>query len=188
MRVVAGSARGRRLSAPEGTDVRPTTDRVREAVFNALGSLDAVTGARVLDLFAGTGALGIEALSRGARSAVFVETDRSAHSAVLANLDATGLAGAAEAVRADAIDFLRSGPGLFDVVLLDPPYRTTDWDTLLAAVEAIVGPDGVVVVESDREVTVPATWRVERRKRYGSTFVVIARPPASHRPSQPEPR
>jgi 16S rRNA (guanine966-N2)-methyltransferase len=168
--------------------VRPTTDRVREAVFNALGSLDAVAGARVLDLFAGSGALGIEALSRGAGTVVFVEVDRSAHAAVVANLEATGLDATAEVVRADAAQFLRSAPGHFDLVLLDPPYRTTEWEPLLAALEAVVTPETVVVVESDHEVALPPTWRVERRKRYGSTFVAIARPPASHRPSPPEPR
>ncbi len=188
MRVVAGSARGLRLSAPAGTDVRPTSDRVREAVFNALGSLEAVEGARVLDLFAGSGALGIEALSRGARAAVLVDRDRGAVDVVRRNLATTGLATQAEVVRADALAFLRDGRPAFDLVLLDPPYRFSDWDALLEALAGAVTPDTVVVIESDRDVEAPFGWRVERRKRYGSTFVTIVRPPESRRPSQPEPR
>jgi 16S rRNA (guanine966-N2)-methyltransferase len=160
---------------------------VRESVFNALGSLGAIEGTRVLDLFAGSGALGIEALSRGAASAVFVEQDRLAVASVTANLDSTGLSGAAEVVRRDADRYLAAAPGSFDLVLLDPPYRFADWDELLAALEPAVAADAVVVIESDREVDLPGRWRVERRKRYSSTFIAIVRPPESHRPSQPEP-
>jgi 16S rRNA (guanine966-N2)-methyltransferase len=188
MRVVAGTARGRRITAPEGNDVRPTSDRVREALFNALGSLGAVEGATVLDLFAGSGALGIEALSRGADRAVFVDADRSARRAVAANLDVTGFSDRAEVVASDAFRYAGSAGTTFDLVLLDPPYRTTDWEVLLPAVEPILSAETVVVVESDHEVALPPTWRVERRRRYGSTFVAIARPPATHRPSQPEQR
>ena len=107
MRVVAGEARGRRLVAPEGTDTRPTLDRVREAVFNALASQDAIDGARVLDLFAGSGALGIEALSRGAAHATFVDTDRAARRVIDQNLAATGLADRAEVLGTDASTHLR---------------------------------------------------------------------------------
>lgn len=187
VRVVAGTARGRRLVAPKGSDVRPTTDRVREALFNALGSLDAVEGARVLDLFAGTGALGIEALSRGARHAVFVDRSRTARAAIEANLAATDLAGAAHVVVAEAEAYLGSGSGPFDLVLLDPPYGRAGWDDLLAATAGVAAPDAVVVAESEAEVAFPDGWRVERRKRYGSTFVAIARPPAGDRSSHPEP-
>jgi 16S rRNA (guanine(966)-N(2))-methyltransferase RsmD len=157
-------------------------------VFNALGSLDAVEAATVLDLFAGSGALGIEALSRGAARAVFVDADRSARKAVTANLESAGLAHQAEVVASDALAFAGSTTVTFDLVLLDPPYRTTDWEVLLPAVEPILTAETVVVAESDHEVVLPPTWRVERRKRYGSTFVAIARPPATHRPSQPEQR
>jgi 16S rRNA (guanine966-N2)-methyltransferase len=193
MRVVAGVARGRRLQAPPGTDVRPTSDRVREAVFNALGSLEAVDDAEVLDLFAGTGALGVEALSRGARRVVFVDRDRRALDVVRANLSATGLTQRAEVVRTDARAFLSgwdtdSAPSPFHLVLLDPPYGFDDWASLLRNVERVVSPDTLVVVESDREIPVPDGWRVERRKAYGSTFVVIARPPESRPPETTEPR
>ena len=125
MRVVSGEARGRRLVAPAGQDTRPTTDRVRESMFNALESLEAVAGATVLDLFAGSGALGIEALSRGAARCTFVEHDRAALAAVRANLEATGLAGRAEVVSGDAHRALTSFSAAgrrFDLALLDPPY------------------------------------------------------------------
>src|SRR5207247_7816272 len=106
MRVVAGSAKGRRLTAPPGRDVRPTSDRVREAVFSSLVSMDAVEGASVLDLFAGSGALGIEALSRGAATATFVDDDRVAVETVRANLAATGVGERASVVDEDALRFL----------------------------------------------------------------------------------
>ncbi len=186
MRVVAGEARGRRLVAPEGTDTRPTLDRVREAVFNALASQDAIDGARVLDLFAGSGALGIEALSRGAAHATFVDTDRAARRVIDQNLAATGLADRAEVLGTDASTHLRrvagepsaDAPGAYDLVLLDPPYATGDdaWAELLELVAA-VAPDAVVVVESDREVPVPGGWHALRSKRYGGTLVSVLMPP-----------
>lgn len=181
MRVVAGEAGGRRLAAPPGTDTRPTLDRVREALFNALGSLDAVEGARVLDLFAGSGALGIEALSRGAAHCTFVERSAAARRVVQANLDATGLADRARVVGGDARRHLAEASddpagGRFDLVLLDPPYATDDatWADLLAGV-GTVAPGAVAVVESDRPVPVPQGWHVLREKRYGDTLVHIVR-------------
>ena len=167
MRVVAGTAKGRRLVTPPGTDTRPTSDRVREAIFNALHSLDVVVGARVLDLFAGSGALGIEALSRGAIDAVFVDSSAKAIDAIRENLATTGLNGTV--VRADAH---RYDDGPFGLALVDPPYATTDaeWAHLLTHLQA-----DVVVVESDREVDLGARWEVLRTKRYGSTVVRIGR-------------
>jgi 16S rRNA (guanine966-N2)-methyltransferase len=183
VRVVAGEARGRRLVAPEGRDTRPTLDRVREAVFNALGSLGAVDGARVLDLYAGSGALGIEALSRGAAHTTFVDTDRAARQAIEQNLAATGLADRSEVVTADAVAHLRrhvEQTGLsYDLVLLDPPYATDDesWATLLGLVSS-VAPDAVVVVESDRSPPAPDGWHALREKRYGGTLVSVLRTPS----------
>jgi len=184
MRVVAGSARGRRLQVPPGTDVRPTSDRVREAVCNALGSLGVIDGARVLDLFAGTGALGIEALSRGAAEAVFVERDRVTAGVVRANLARCALEDRSRVVVRGATSFLaeHTGPP-FDLVFCDPPYAWTSWPTLLEALVGASGPDTLLVLESDRPVDLQPGWRVEREKRYGSTLVVFARPP-----SPPEPR
>jgi 16S rRNA (guanine966-N2)-methyltransferase len=169
VRVVAGVARGRRLDAPEGSGTRPTADRVREAMFNALGSLGVVEGVRVLDLFAGSGALGIEALSRGAASVTFVDSDARALATVRKNLDATGLAAGATVVRGDA---LRFDGGRFELALLDPPYAFDDaaWERLLITLDA-----DVAVLESDREVPVPEPWRLLRAKRYGGTVVSIVR-------------
>lgn len=182
MRVVAGTARGRRLEAPAGSAVRPTTDRVRESVFNSLGSFGLVADVRVLDLFAGTGALGIEALSRGARRAVFVERDRQAAASVRANLERTGLSDRADLVEADALEFVRrSVPDhqatAFDLILLDPPYAFDAWSELLDLVDAR-WPGACVVAESDREVAdevgvEPA--RLVTVRRYGTTVVTIFR-------------
>lgn len=179
MRVVAGSARGRRLSAPAGSGTRPTADRVRQATFNALDSRGAVTGSVVLDAFAGSGALGIEALSRGAERATFVERDRAARRVIEANLAATGLEGRARVVGDDALTHLASTGERFDLVLLDPPHATDAWPALLALVAARLADDGVVVVESDRPVVGSGTgegevgvgWSVIREKRYGGTVV-----------------
>lgn len=188
VRVVAGTARGRRLAAPPGTDVRPTSDRVREAVFNALGSLDALAGARVLDLFAGTGALGIEALSRGAAAATFVERDGRARRVVKDNLRATGLDRAADVVGDDASRFLRRQPAggdpRYQLVLLDPPYSFDDWSKLLDDLEAVVDPAGLVVIESGEAREAPTWAEMVRMRRYGSTVVTIVRrlPPTPTEP------
>ena len=177
MRVVAGSARGRRLVAPDGRDTRPTSDRVREAIFNALGSLDAVVDATVLDLFAGSGALGIEALSRGAARCTFVDSSRAAVDVVRANLDATALTPHADVVTADAFVHVRRHPSAVDLALVDPPYAFTDWDGLLEVV-----PAPLVVIESNRPVEPTEGWDVLRSHRYGTTVVTFAR-----RRSGPEP-
>lgn len=184
MRVVAGSSRGRRLVAPEGTSTRPTSDRVREAVFNALGSLDAIDGATVADLFAGTGALGIEALSRGAAHATFVERDRRALAALRANLDATGLGDRATVVAGDVerwVDDEVAAGRRVDVVLADPPYAYEGWASLLARVPATTA-----VVETDRAVDLGPAWVVVRTKWYGTTLVLIARRAAGGIRQRPE--
>ncbi len=160
--------------APKGTETRPTADRVRQATFNALESRGAVLGATVLDLFAGSGALGIEALSRGAAHVTFVDADRRAVDAVVANLAGTGIDDdptRAEVVRAEAADYLATHSGPWDLVLLDPPYATdaASWIELLDAIDA-----DMVVCESDREVDVGARWDVVRSARYGSTVVRVA--------------
>jgi 16S rRNA (guanine966-N2)-methyltransferase len=169
MRVVAGEAKGRRLAAPDGADTRPTSDRVREAIFNSLASMDALDDAKVLDLFAGSGALGIEALSRYAAHCTFVERARPALDAIRANLDVTGLSDRANVVVADAMTFVSQGKAAdFDLVLADPPYDFSQWEELL---------DGIttarVVAESNRTITPPEGWEVVREKRYGKTWVTF---------------
>lgn len=182
MRVVAGEAKGRRIDAPPGDVTRPTLDRVREALFNALGSLGAVEDVTVLDLFAGSGALGIEALSRGAASAVFVERSAAVRRVLDANLVATGLDDRAEVIPGAAASFLdrcarEDPPRRFDLVVLDPPYDTggEEWVDLLGSV-AVVASHGVVAIESDRAVPLPEPWHVLREKWYGGTLLVIASP------------
>jgi 16S rRNA (guanine966-N2)-methyltransferase len=171
MRVISGSVRNRRLVAPEGIGTRPTPERVREATFNALGSLGAVTDATVLDLFAGSGAMGIEALSRGAAHVTFVDQDRAARMAIDANLVATGLGASADVVPSTVERFVATaGERRWDVALLDPPYDYDGWPELLLDL-----PVDLAVMESDREVDPPFGWEVLRAKRYGKTHVVIAR-------------
>lgn len=172
MRVISGTARGRRLVAPEGPATRPTPDRVREATFNALGSLDAIVGATILDLFAGSGAMGIEALSRGATHATFVDRDRAARTAIEANLAATGLAAQATVI-ATTVDRLLAGVGerRWDLALVDPPYEH-DHEAWLVLVDRL--PVDLAVLESNRPVDVPFGWEILRSKRYGQTHVVIA--------------
>lgn len=172
MRVISGTARGRRLVAPEGSATRPTPDRVREATFNALGSLGVVVDATVLDLFAGSGALGIEALSRGARHATFVDEHAAARRAIEANLATCGLADLATVVRAPVERFVATcGAERWDLALIDPPYDYRD-DAWLDLLDAL--PADLAVLESNRPVEPPFGWEVLRSKRYGLTHVVIA--------------
>lgn len=164
--MVAGELRGRRIDAPTGTDTRPTTDKVREAVFNALFSLDLIRDAVVVDLYAGTGAMGIEAISRGAAKVTFVERDRTALRTLRANLDHLGLGGRTTVLAGDSRAL---APGLpADLVLADPPYGFDQWAELLAAVRA-----DFVVAEAEREVTPPPGWSAVRSKRYGRTWVTF---------------
>lgn len=172
MRIVAGTAGGRKLVVPQGETTRPTSERVREAIFNSLYSLDAIDGADVLDLFAGSGALGLEALSRGAAHATLVETDRNALNAIYDNIEALGFDSETRVVPGEGLSYLGRADG-HDLVLLDPPYGFDEWDTLIAGISnALAG--AVVVIESDREVVIPDSWEIHRVKRYGSTVVMLA--------------
>lgn len=173
MRVIAGAVRGRRLQAPPGDGTRPTPDRVREATFNALGSLGALVEATVLDLFAGSGAMGIEALSRGAAHATFVDSDRAAVRTIEGNLQVCGLADAATVVASPVARFLGgTGARRWDLALVDPPYAT-DHEGWLALLGDL--PADLAVLEAGHEVEPPFGWDVLRAKRYGGTHVVIAR-------------
>lgn len=173
MRIVAGTAGGRRLVVPTGDHTRPTADRVREAMFNALFSLDVIEDARVLDLFAGSGALGLEALSRGAASCVFVDNDRRALDAIRDNVETLGFDDVARVVPGDGTTALAT-LGVFDLVLLDPPYDFEEWPGLLAGLH-----DVVVVIESGRELDLPEGWETHRVRRYGSTVVTFATAPSA---------
>jgi 16S rRNA (guanine966-N2)-methyltransferase len=174
VRVIAGQWGGRRLQAPPGRSTRPTSDRVREALFSVLGAR--VDGARVLDLFAGSGALGLEALSRGAREATFVDSAPSALRAVRANLEALG--GAAEVVRSDARRFLVSasaGARQYDLIFLDPPYRLAArlGRELSEALPPVLAPGAVVVAESDRRTPLDIELPLHDERRYGDTLIRI---------------
>jgi 16S rRNA (guanine966-N2)-methyltransferase len=179
MRVIAGSAGGVRLAVPK-RGVRPTMDRVKAAIFSSLG--EAIIGARVLDLFAGTGALGIEALSRGAASAIFVEDDRQSAEAIEKNLAKTNLQG--RVCDQDVFDFLRqrSNAEKFQIIFADPPYEKTHrgeshTDTLLSneSLPQLLEPTGIFVLEKRPSETVSELklWRVIRRKSYGATEVLF---------------
>jgi len=178
MRVIAGRLGGRRLKAPAGRLTRPTSDRVREALFGALGELDE---ASVLDLFAGSGALGIEALSRGGERAVFVERDAPAVRILRENLAALGLGPAvAEVRRAEVLGALsraRTAKETYDLIFIDPPYRQApEWGPQLAAVlPPLLRPAARVVVESDRRAPLELELEIERERRYGDTMITIHR-------------
>ena len=176
MRVIAGSRKGHKLAAPRGRDTRPTSDRVRENIFNLVGPVDE---ARVLDLFAGSGALGIEALSRGAASAVFVDDAPAAIKAIRANLEA--LAITADVRRTDALRFLgaaSTGGAQYDLLFLDPPYRLADTlaGRLSEALPAVLAPGAVAVAESDRRAPLALDLPLLDQRRYGDTLIRIYGP------------
>jgi len=181
VRVVAGELGGRRLLSPKGWKVRPTSERVREAIFSALGD---VSGMVVADLFCGTGALAIEALSRGAGHAVLVDRDTRP---ALGNIRNLGLTDRTELVRADVPEWVagQAGTGRFDLVFVDPPYRSwKDLDTnFLAGLAGLVGPEGVLVAETERGQTpeLPALEAV-RERRYGRTLITFHRPESTRDP------
>lgn len=174
MRVVAGSLRGRAIKAPDGDATRPTTDRAREALFNALNSLGAIDGSNVLDLYAGSGALGIEALSRGAAKCMFVERDRRALDAIRSNVSHLGIADRANVLAGD-VSTLLAGLRQFDLVLADPPYGFDEWGRLLDLIAPCLTPDALVVAESGRELTPSDEWEIVREKRYGRAWVTFLR-------------
>ena len=174
MRVIAGQWGGRRLQAPPGAATRPTSDRVREALFSVLG--DRVAGADVLDLFAGSGALGIEALSRGAATATFVDSASASIRAVHANLEAVGAG--AEVRRSDARRFLGAASAAsrqYDLVFLDPPYRLAGrlGSELTAILPDVLAPGAVVVGESDRRSPLELGLPILDERRYGDTLIRI---------------
>ena len=185
MRIVAGEFRGRRLTAPKGDTTRPTTDRVREALFSAMTSIAGpdLGGGAALDLFAGSGALGLEALSRGSQSATLVDKDRAALAAIRANVEALGVAARVRVVSGNAEQLALRGAlpgGPFALLLLDPPYRL-DGGSVGRLLEALAGHDllvvgALVVYEHARGVSLawPAGFDETSAKRYGDTEAQIA--------------
>jgi 16S rRNA (guanine966-N2)-methyltransferase len=178
MRIVAGRFRGKTLLSPGDATIRPTADRVREAVFNIIASRlgPGLDGRRVLDLFAGTGALGLEALSRGAARAVFVDNGAEARGLIRDHIEAFGVAGIAKLLRRDATDLGPAGSfGGFDLVFLDPPYGKGLGERALVSARAggWLAPDALIVLEESREVelALPAGFAVEDRREYGAAAV-----------------
>ncbi len=172
MRVVAGNLRGRPIVAPEGEATRPTTDRAREATFNSLVSLGAVEGAKVVDLFAGSGAMGIEALSRGAASCAFLERDRNALDSIRYNIKTLQLTDNTTVLSGDVMTHVVALRNV-DLVLADPPYDFDRWTDLLTVLNLVLAPGGVVVTESGREIQPPEGWQIVRSKRYGRAWVAF---------------
>ncbi len=175
MRVISGSARGRKLLAPEGLDTRPTTDRVKESIFNII--MPFLPAENILDLFAGSGALGIEALSRGTSHGVFVETDKSAIAIIRKNIDLARIAERTELIAADALSYLNRTSLKFDIIFLDPPYNT---GLLTKAINIIyeknlLTEDGIIVAESEYMGESPNTehFDIKKSAKYGKTTVFV---------------
>ncbi len=185
VRIVAGTARGRRIEAPEGRITRPTLDRVRQAIFNALDARELVRDAVVLDLFGGSGALALEAMSRGATGATVVEADRAAVTFVRRNAESLGFADDVRVVRSDVLRWLVGGGANAlqpTLVLADPPYDWSNWPELFASLPASVD---CVVAETGVPLPAQLGWDVEREKRYGGTIVTMLVPAESQRADEP---
>ncbi len=173
MRVITGTARGRRLRTPENYDIRPTTNNVKESVFNII-QFD-IEGRRVLDLFAGTGQLGIECLSRGAAEAVFIDENTAAVKIVKENLKTCGFTAAV--LQQDALSYLRHC-GRFDLVFVDPPYDSGLYESVLEAINSvdILSDGGIILCESRREKTLPdmrAPYRKKKEYNYGRVKLTV---------------
>lgn len=176
MRIITGKAKGCRLETLSGLDTRPTVERVKEGMFSAISF--EIEGRRVLDLFAGSGQMGLEALSRGAASCVFVDRSREAAQVVRRNLTATRLADTATVLTMDAIAYLQQCRERFDLVFLDPPYDAGLYVPCLEALASIITSGGVVMCESDRQTELPdeiGALSLERSYRYGRVAVRLYR-------------
>jgi 16S rRNA (guanine966-N2)-methyltransferase len=184
VRIVAGTARGRRIVAPEGRTTRPTLDRVRQAIFNALEARDFVRDAVVLDLFGGSGALGLEALSRGATSVTLVETDRAAVNVARDNAIGLDFGSQVRIIRSDVTRWLDGGGATAlqpTLVLADPPYEWSQWPQLFAALPASVA---CAVVETGGPLADIVGWEVLRAQRYGGTVVTMLTPAPARQPAE----
>ncbi|MBQ2676757.1 MAG: 16S rRNA (guanine(966)-N(2))-methyltransferase RsmD [Clostridia bacterium] len=176
MRVITGSARGRRLVTPEGMDVRPTVDKVKEGVFSAI-QFD-IDGRRVLDLFAGSGQLGIEALSRGAETAVFVDNNASSISAVKQNIKACGFEDQAKVINSDAVSYITSTNEVFDIAFIDPPYHKDIIHSLMPKLCERMSDYGIIVCEHAGDEPLSdcyGKFAVQKTYKYGKVFVAVYR-------------
>ena len=177
MRVITGAARGCRLQTLEGNDVRPTTERVKEAMFSAI-QFD-IEGRRVLDLFAGSGQLGIEALSRGAESAVFIDNSKKSLDVVKCNLAATKFTDKAKVIGTDYMSYLSMTPDRFDIVFMDPPYSQGILEAALQSVTRVLSDYAIIVCEHPIDETMPqqvANFGVHKVYRFGKLAFTIYRP------------
>lgn len=175
MRVITGTARGRKLKTLEGDSVRPTTDKVKESVFNIIQF--ELEGRRVLDLFAGSGQLGIEALSRGAAFAVFVDSSRNSLNTVKENIAATGFGSVSKTELGDSLSYLDRALEKFDIAFLDPPYGTGLLQSALERVAPHMNPGAIIVCESPSTELLPETVGdfTSKRYKYGKTAVTVYR-------------
>ena len=176
MRVISGSARGKKLLCATGDDIRPTLDRVKESIFNMIAFN--ISDATVLDLFCGSGALGIEALSRGAKHAHFIDNNKASLNITKKNLDATRLNDNATVILSDALDFVKTTTLKFDIIFLDPPYASDIYGKILKEITKrnLLTPSGLIVVEADKVLTPPfdySPFELFREKNYGRVKILI---------------
>ncbi len=175
MRVISGIRRGLKLKAPDGINTRPTTDRVKESVFNIIQAH--LPADKVLDLFSGSGALGIEALSRGSESCVFVESGREAYSITEYNLNLSKLSDKARLLFMDSVSYLKSACESFDIIFLDPPYNKGYISTVLQLISErnLLSDDGIIVVETEKggEAATHPDFKTIREATYGKTVINV---------------
>lgn len=174
MRVITGTARGKKLKTLEGMDVRPTTDKVKEAVFSSI-QFD-LEGAAVIDLFAGSGQMGIEALSRGAKSAVFTDISKKSIDIINENLEYTELKGNAKVINTDGTDYLKSSAAKFDIAILDPPYRKGLIEKSLPLLENLMNEGGKIICEHEKELKLENCYdkiRILKTYNYGRISVTV---------------
>lgn len=172
MRIITGTARGRKLVAPEGLDVRPTTEITKEAVFSALHF--ALPGAKFIDIFSGTGQMGLEAVSRGAASATFVENGKASLQALRENIHHCGFDEQCRVFAMDAKSFLQNTAEVYDIAFLDPPYQAGVLAEVLTLLAGHMAPDGIIVCETDKQTPMPeraGDFTMLKTRRYGKTMI-----------------
>ena len=174
MRVITGACRGRRLVSPKGDDVRPTTDNVKESVFSIIQF--SVEGRSFLDAFAGSGQMGIEALSRGAKRAVFVDNSRSSLDVVRKNLELTGLKASSQVIAADTLSYLSSCRERFDIAFLDPPYKQGLLQNALELLPSVMNGSGYIICEHSSDEKLPeriGSFMIKKCYKYGKIMITV---------------